>query len=306
MGKINILGQKFGKWTVIGEAPSRGKKSYWLCQCECGTIREVYSSDLRGGRTKSCGCSHFGPKKNLTGKRFGRLTVLECTNIISENHKSYLWKCKCDCGKEIEVPADCLGSSKGYLSCGCLRKDKVKEANQKRAYDLTGQQFGNLIAIKQNGHRGTDLLWQCQCQCGNIVNVATRDLISQHTLSCGCLNFSKGEEKIKNILQQNNIFFEAQKSFKTCYFSNTNGLARFDFYLPQFNTVIEYDGQQHFKIGTGYYDNEEKFKLTQEHDNYKNQWCKENNISLIRIPYTHYDNLCLEDLLPETSQFLVK
>ena len=53
-------------------------------------------------------------------------------------------------------------------------------------------------------------------------------------------------------------------------------------------------------------DAEEQFKKTQEHDKYKNQWCKNNNIPLIRIPYTHLKDLCLEDLLLETSKFIYK
>lgn len=51
-----MIGQKFNRWTVIGEAPSRNRKKYWLCQCECGTIREVLGEDLRRGGSKSCGC----------------------------------------------------------------------------------------------------------------------------------------------------------------------------------------------------------------------------------------------------------
>jgi hypothetical protein len=51
---------------------------------------------------------------------------------------------------------------------------------------------------------------------------------------------------------------------------------------------------------------EEKFKYTQEHDSFKNQWCKDNNIPLIRIPYTHLKDLCLEDLLLETSKYIVQ
>lgn len=46
--------------------------------------------------------------------------------------------------------------------------------------------------------------------------------------------------------------------------------------------------------------------MTQERDEYKNNWAKENGFTLIRIPYTHYNNICLEDLLPETSTFIIK
>ncbi len=64
----------------------------------------------------------------------------------------------------------------------------------------------------------------------------------------------------------------------------------FDFYLPNYNTCIEYDGKQHFEITGGYY-NEHSFEELQNRDNIKNQYCENNNIKLIRVPYWDYDNL---------------
>ena len=67
--------------------------------------------------------------------------------------------------------------------------------------------------------------------------------------------------------------------------------ARFDFYLPDYNTIIEYDGIQHFIQGSGVFDNKEKFARTQEHDSIKNQYCKDKNIALLRIPYWDKNNI---------------
>lgn len=58
-------------------------------------------------------------------------------------------------------------------------------------------------------------------------------------------------------------------------------------------------------MGNGAYNNAEQFAKTQSHDIQKNQWCQENNIPLIRIPYWHYNKLCLEDLQLETTNFLI-
>lgn len=69
--------------------------------------------------------------------------------------------------------------------------------------------------------------------------------------------------------------------------------------------LIEYDGEQHFKP-VEIWGGEEKLKIQQERDKRKNQWCKENNVRLIRIPYTEYDNLTIEYLIsffPELSYF---
>ena len=81
----------------------------------------------------------------------------------------------------------------------------------------------------------------------------------------------------------------------------------YDFGILDENNVlqylIEFDGKQHFTSDG--WDGEIGLQRNQEHDTYKNQWCKDNNIPLIRIPYTHYKDLCLEDLLLETTNWRV-
>lgn len=151
-------------------------------------------------------------------------------------------------------------------------------------------------------------MWRCLCDCGGEKNISTSDLKRGYVTSCGCIA-SKGEELIASILNSNNISFETQKTFFNCTFPNTKNLARFDFYVNN-QYLIEFDGEQHFypMDFSGNKSEEQKqfdFQLNQTRDNYKNQWCKDNNIPLIRIPYTHYKNLCLEDLLLETSKFII-
>lgn len=68
----------------------------------------------------------------------------------------------------------------------------------------------------------------------------------------------------------------------------------FDFYLPKYNCCIEYDGQQHFKPN-GFSSGYEYFVKTVEHDRMKDQYCKDNNILLIRIRYD--ENAEIENIL---------
>ena len=125
------------------------------------------------------------------------------------------------------------------------------------------------------------------------------------TLSCGCLKSSLGETAIKNLLKQNNIVFEEQKTFSNCKFIDTNWLARFDFYVNN-EYLVEFDGSQHFFfIEKSKWNTKDNLIKTQQRDAYKNQWCKDNNIPLIRIPYTKLDTLCIEDLMLETTEFRV-
>jgi hypothetical protein len=105
---------------------------------------------------------------------------------------------------------------------------------------------------------------------------------------CPSCNESKGEKLINDLLLKNKINLVRQKRFLDCV--NTLGKKKclplpFDFYLPNLNTCIEYDGEQHYKpvLTFGGID---EFKKLQGRDEMKNQYCKKNGIKLIRIPYT--------------------
>ena len=106
---------------------------------------------------------------------------------------------------------------------------------------------------------------------------------------CGCpkCNRSKGELKISLWLDKNNIFYEPQMRFDDC--CDTKPLP-FDFYIPALNVAIEYDGKQHFEP-IEHFGGEESFEILQKHDAIKNEYCKNNGISLLRIPYYKYNNI---------------
>ena len=86
--------------------------------------------------------------------------------------------------------------------------------------------------------------WKCLCDCGNIILVDGTKLRSGHTQSCGCI-ISKGEEHIKNLLNQNNIKFITQKRFNDCVSDKNNPLP-FDFYIED-KFLVEFDGIQHYQ-----------------------------------------------------------
>lgn len=98
---------------------------------------------------------------------------------------------------------------------------------------------------------------------------------------CPLCNNSKGELKINKILKDNNFSFVAEKDFENCI---DNKKLRFDFYLPEHNLCIEYDGLQHYE-SVEYWGGIDYLKYVQKHDEIKNDYCKENNINLIRIKY---------------------
>jgi len=98
---------------------------------------------------------------------------------------------------------------------------------------------------------------------------------------CKSCKNSRNENMIEKFLIFNKIEFIKEKTFEECKFK---GKLRFDFYLPNQNTCIEYDGKQHHE-SIEYYGGLEKLKVTKLRDDIKNQFCLENNINLIRINY---------------------
>ena len=120
-------------------------------------------------------------KKDLTGMRFGHLTVVEKTENLQNRY--YTWRCRCDCGNEVEVNTKHLTRGTVY-SCGCVPKNYARRG--RKAEDLTGLRFGNLTALSRVSSENGRTKWLCRCLCGNQVVVSSRDLKVGHTKSCGC------------------------------------------------------------------------------------------------------------------------
>lgn len=121
LNRIDMTGQRYGSLTVIepieGSAPLK-----WRCICDCGTEVIRAGRSLRTGKSLSCGCRKKEIRKNLVGKCFGKLTVIDrAENYISPRGQNLIqYLCKCDCGREVVVHAGSLidGLTK---SCGCIR-----------------------------------------------------------------------------------------------------------------------------------------------------------------------------------------
>ena len=157
MALKNEIGNKYGALTVIARGPNTNQgRAQWVCECECGNQTIVLGKNLRSGNTKSCGClksKQPAARKDLTGQRFGRLTVLGEPRV---GERGTIWKCFCDCGEIcFKVSADLVHGN--VQSCGCYKKELHSTMN-----DLTGQIFGELTAlysdeVAKDGQR----VWVC-------------------------------------------------------------------------------------------------------------------------------------------------
>jgi len=109
---------------------------------------------------------------------------------------------------------------------------------------------------------------------------------------CGRCKASHGEQKISLILKLLNIKFIKNKTFDNCL-GTKGGKLKFDFFLPDYNYCLEYDGKQHFDKKSRYWSKEVEI-----HDKIKNKYCKEKNINLHRIHYKDFEKI--EEILKAT------
>ena len=117
------------------------------------------------------------------------------------------------------------------------------------------------------------------------------------TRSCGCIN-SHGEEIIAQLLTKNNITFSKQYIFNELK-GTRGGVLRFDFAIFKNNKLIElieFDGRQHIYGPDGAWTKSYSLDVIQENDKRKNEYCNENNIKLVRVPYYDINHITLEYL----------
>lgn len=236
---------------------------------------------------------------DLTGKTFGYWKVL----YRAKNNASgqAYWHCLCTaCGKEKDVSGHHLRDGHS-TNCGCVKMEKMRQASIK---DETGKIYGDLKVIRQATeeekprHDRTGIYWNCTClKCGRENVIVFGDYLRNgDTTSCGCNN-SKNESNICKMLDKENIDYIQQ------YSCPLDRHLKYDFAILNKTKIIyliEYDGIQHFQKG---HFSEDAYNKTHTNDLFKNQYCFENNIPLIRIPYDK--EYTIKDLQLATTHFLL-
>lgn len=122
-------------------------------------------------------------KSDLTGKRFGMLTVTDKADRTEDRYA--VWNCRCDCGGEIQVNTKRLVN--GIIwNCGCIPKTDARHGTV--AEDLAGKRFGRLVAVERAANQKGRTCWLCQCDCGNRKIVQSNALKAGRVKSCGCIS----------------------------------------------------------------------------------------------------------------------
>lgn len=139
----------------------------------------------------------MGKLIDLTGQKFGRLTVLgRAPKPEGATSTSAFWYCQCECGVNKVISGNVLRQGKAK-SCGCLNTE-LKDKDS-----LVGKVFGRLTVLKRgerpDGVKGGDAYWECECQCGAHVVVMGKSLKAGKTQSCGCY---RHDRNVKDLIGQ--------------------------------------------------------------------------------------------------------
>lgn len=188
-------------------------------------------------------------------------------------HVKILHRCKTDRYEWLVSPRNIL---KG---CNCPRCVGRERYTQEEYVKKVGEINSNIEVVGEYAGSLTPILHKCKID--GYEWYTTPSNIFQ---GCGCPKcgkHSKGEKIISNWLDDKHILYIPQKTFNGC---KSKIALRFDFYLPDYNICIEYNGQQHYEP-VDYFGGEEGFEMRIKRDQIKADYCKENNIPLIIIPY---------------------
>ena len=235
-----------------------------------------------------------------TGEKIGPHKLIFINEEPQKGYKRYL-KCKCaECGEPFVGRIDSIKSGVSFKCKKCKEKKHLEQCkkalekanseevkNKCRKYN-PGDIIHNMILFKEEldfcyepgGHKRRK---------GKFINLETgieyeallKSVLNKKSLGLG--GRSKGEIAIRKILNEMKINFITEYTFEKCINPKTGHKLRFDFYLPDYNCCIEYNGEQHYK---------NTFNLPEDiYDEYlqnserKKEYCKKNNINLIVIPY---------------------
>lgn len=330
MGKfVDLTGMNYGRLTVVrraiefeNERAKLGKRkdTYWICECECGSknIKPKRGTDLKSGKISSCGCvrndrirKYISEVASNNNSIFDYIKENNLENIvdwdknklyglnlkcITKKSKIKIWvRCK-NCSDHPSYDVTCKNFSNGS-GCPYCNGTKVCRATS------VGELYPEIFKIWSDKNKKTPyeytsgsskfkVIFKC-CDCGEEYSKRLCDSINSYFKCPKCNNRSIGEQKIYEFLNSVKIETLEQYKFKDCIYKKA---LPFDFYLPNINTCIEFDGEQHYAPvrfnGMDKRRADLNFKKQKIRDAIKNKYCEDNNIRLIRIPYWEIDNIC--------------
>lgn len=196
-----------------------------------------------------------------------------------------------DKGIQVKTSDNIINGDHVCKYCGHERGARTRLVDEslfiKKCDELSLEYVGRTI-INYNSH----VLFICPKHRDKGIQHSSWTNFKRCTNGCIHCSSSSGENKIRKELTDLGYKFDEQCPMEGCVSKRS---LKFDFYIPKLNIAIEYDGQQHFEpidfSGKGYENALEIYNDTVMRDRIKDEFCANNNIRLLRIPYTEYDNI---------------
>lgn len=236
-----------------------------------------------------CGIEKRGEKYRISDEaiqeRCNKLGLIYVDRYVKNQETWVRFKCKIHLNKGIQDISwyhlkDCTVGCAYCTGRYKTTEDFIREmSNINSDIEIIGEYTGSENSV------------DCRCKiCGHKWSPIGRSL--RNGQGCPACTSSKGEIRVKHFLDDNKIKYIAQKTFDDCVYKEK---LRFDFYLPDYNVLVEYDGEQHFRpvdfASRGMAWANKIFEYNQIKDKIKNDYCKNNNIKLVRIPYWDFNNI---------------
>lgn len=225
------------------------------------------------------GCPYCSKYKSTFDNFINKANLIHGNKYIysNVNYIDSVTKVKIICPEhgEFEQKPDGHLNGKGCSLCGGSKKKTTEEF-----INMSVEIHGNKYDYSLVNYKNTMTKVSIVCPIHGIFKMKPNNHIVKKQCCPKC-NISKGEISISNFLKNNKIKFEPHKRFHNC--KNILSLS-FDFYLPEYNICIEYDGIQHFE-SIKYWGGDENLELRKLRDSIKNHYCLSNGIKLFRIRY---------------------
>jgi len=275
-----------------------------LIQCNCGnTFSTTWTTFRRDNKRKCDKCVgikwDYNQIKFFIEEKSKSNCKLISTNFKNINNKIQI---QCKCGETFQTTFSSFKYQNKRQCDKCSQKQKTLKHEDVKKYIETNSE----CKLLSKTYVGIHVNMSFVCQCGRKFKTSFHSFKYANKRRCNiCSNsISKSELKVLRYLENNNIKTLTEYSFDDC--RNIHPLP-FDFAVFNNNKpiyLIELDGQHHYyPVKFGGCSNQEALKRhlqTKRHDSIKNQYCKDNNIPLLRIPYWEFDNI--ETILEEWLQ----
>lgn len=275
----------------------KNTKSLMKFKCKCGNPFETTFERFRLHKRQcdECGRKMMVEKQKLSYEEVKTFIENAGCELLDEefNNTKEKLHLKCSCGEPFEKSFE---KFKSVAQC-CPKCSYEKISNdQTFTYEFVKtfvEENSNCKLTSQEYNSISDYL-NFECECGEPFSTTFSSFRHNNQRSCKkCSNSqSKGEQIIELFLKENNLKYETQFKFDDLLAKNNRQKLRFDFavFKDERINLIEFDGKQHFQE-VEYFGGNEAFETLKYNDNNKNEYCKLNNLNLIRIPYFEINNI---------------